>query len=347
MMPWPQRAARAAWILVLALVLAGAPGRSKPAAAQPSDILVERDVEYAEVDGRPLLMDVYTPPGSGPFPAVEMIHGGGWAVGSKKDLTFLSTAVAEAGYVAFSIDYRLVPEACYPAQTDDARAAVAFVRQNAARFNIDPRWIGAFGTSAGGTLAAMVGALGEGGWDQDARVSAVVSWSGALDLSLVLRDTPQEDLQQERVRGYACLGDEDPSSADAAGKLDASSPITYLTADDPPMFVANAREELMPLPQAEAFASALDGLCLAKELLTPASGHATEYGAEARPPTLAFLQTYLKGPLLGTPAPSPVCSSSGAGGLPVIPIVAVGLAVILVAAGGWWVMSRTRHSDAR
>jgi acetyl esterase len=346
----PLRIARMLAIQVLMVALAlsweGAAG-AEEASAQPSQVLVERDVQYAVVDGRPLLMNVFTPPGSGPFPAVEMIHGGGWAVGSKRDMTFLSTAVAEAGYVAFAIDYRLVPEACHPEQTDDARAAVAFVRQNAARFNVDPRSIGAFGTSAGGTLAAMVGALGDGPLDQGSRVGAVVTWSGALDLPSVLRDSPPMDVQQERITAYACLGGQDPTTADSRAKLDAASPISYLTADDPPMLVANAMEELMPLPQAEAFVRTLDRLCVANEVVTPATGHATDYGAEARPPTLSFLETYVRGPSLGTPAPRSVCPrGEEGGGMPVVSIVAIGLAGILAGLGGWWVLSRSRQGGA-
>jgi len=278
-----------------------------PARAQvgPGGIQLNADVQYGVADGQPLLMDVHLPSGGGTSrPALELIHGGGFVGGDKADMRGVARYFASNGYVCFSIDYRFAPNYPYPAAVNDARAAVEFVRTNAPEFGVDASRIGALGTSAGGTIAASIGA-GSGALTGESRVVAVASWSGALDMVKVIEERPKSTRRQ--LSAYA-LGTNTGDPAASPAKLERASPITYLTRDDPPMFIANAKDELMPLDQAEDFVAKLKNLGIDYQLLTPALGHGLEYAAEAEPPTLAFLNRHLRGASTSPPTAAPVPS---------------------------------------
>ena len=133
------------------------------ASAQTSFEKVQ-DIPYGNVDGQELLLDVYRPPARETArPAVVLIHGGGWVTGARYDMDWPASELAEAGYVAFSIDYRLFSVADaerpnrWPAQLDDVQLAVRWIRANSDAHGVDPKRIGALGHSAGAHLAAMLG----------------------------------------------------------------------------------------------------------------------------------------------------------------------------------------------
>ncbi len=140
---------RLAPILLLALLVA-------PVTADPS-VRIERAIPYATHDGKTLHLDAYLPPGEGPFPAVLVIHGGSWRGGDRNQLTMHAWIFARAGIAAFAIDYRLAPAHRWPAQIHDCKEAVRWLRAHATDYHIDPQRIGAFGYSAGGHLAALLG----------------------------------------------------------------------------------------------------------------------------------------------------------------------------------------------
>ena len=131
-------------LLAFAAILASSPA----AAASASTI---DGVRYRTVDGEQLLLDACLPSGSGPFPALVLVHGGGWSKGSRSELApECQRAAAEDGMAAFTIDYRLAPTDHAPAAVDDLRAALRWVRANAAAYRIDPDRIYCLGSSAGG-----------------------------------------------------------------------------------------------------------------------------------------------------------------------------------------------------
>ena len=112
------------------------------------------DLVYASPEGKPLLADLYLPGGAGePPPAIVWLHGGGWRFGDRRLAPDLSRYFASSGFAMASIDYRLSREAVFPAQLHDVRAAIRWLRGNAARFGIDADRIGLWGASAGGHLA--------------------------------------------------------------------------------------------------------------------------------------------------------------------------------------------------
>ena len=160
-------------------------------AAEPE---LHRDLEYSKVDGRTLLLDLYLPPLSQvdgnpkqrmevSTPCVVFVHGGGWKAGDKKSAKKNAAWLVDHGFAVASINYRLTDVAQWPAQINDCYAAVRWVRQNSERFGIDPDRVGAFGTSAGAHLVALMGTRVFSGEESvSSRVQAVCDWFGPSEL---------------------------------------------------------------------------------------------------------------------------------------------------------------------
>jgi len=124
----------------------------------PDNVTFERDVEYASAGGAKLQLNLARPKDvKGPLPAVLCIHGGGFRAGSREGYNKLCLTLAQRGFVAATISYRLAPAHQFPAAVHDTKAAVRWLRANAARLGIDPTRIGVTGGSAGGHLAQFLG----------------------------------------------------------------------------------------------------------------------------------------------------------------------------------------------
>lgn len=170
---------------VLALGFAGA-GR-----AQRGAVLVDTNVEYSNPDNQHLQLDIARPSGEGPFPAVLCIHGGGFRAGTRQSYSALIKKLAERGYVAATVTYRLAPKYQFPAAVHDVKAAVRWLRANSRRYRIDPNRIGVTGGSAGGHLAQFLGVTsdvaefeGDGGNPRESsRVRCVVNYYGPSDFT--------------------------------------------------------------------------------------------------------------------------------------------------------------------
>ena len=153
----------------------------------PAGLDVTEDLEYGtREDGTLLTLDVCSPAPDvlvSARPAVVSIHGGSWARGDKANADWRNVCMwlASEGFVAASVNYRLVPDARFPAAIDDVALAVEWLRapEQVERFGIDPTRIGAFGGSAGGNLASLLGTSGDGPLDEGTRVAAVAELSGA------------------------------------------------------------------------------------------------------------------------------------------------------------------------
>ena len=119
----------------------------------PDGVVWQPDIEYAHPEGEHLQLNLARPKnGTGPFPAVLCIHGGGFRAGNRESYDSLCVKLAQHGYVAVTITYRLAPKYKFPAAVHDSKAAVRWLRANANTFNIDPARIGVTGGSAGGHL---------------------------------------------------------------------------------------------------------------------------------------------------------------------------------------------------
>jgi acetyl esterase/lipase len=162
-----------------------------PSSAQEK-VIVQNGIEYANPDNQHLQLDMARPAaGEGPFPAVICIHGGGFRAGTRDGYDGLIRQLAERGYVAVTVTYRLAPRYPFPAAIHDVKAAVRWLRGNAAKYHVDPDRIGVTGGSAGGHLAQFLGVTGdvkefegdEGNLDQSSRVACVVNYYGPSDFT--------------------------------------------------------------------------------------------------------------------------------------------------------------------
>ena len=125
-------------------------------------ILTERDLVYGRGGAENLKLDLAMPKdGAGPFPAIVFLHGEGWRAGNRRQMSHFIEGVARMGWVGVTVEYRLVPAARFPAQVEDCKAAVRWLRANAGKYRIRPDRIGVVGFSAGGHLASMLGVTGE------------------------------------------------------------------------------------------------------------------------------------------------------------------------------------------
>ena len=132
--------------------------RAQAPAQVPDTVIVEKGIEYANPDDQHLQLNLARPKtGDGPFPAIVCIHGGGFRAGKRESYDGLIVRLAEQGYVAITVTYRLAPKYQFPAAVHDTKAAVRWVRANAAKYKIDPSRIGTTGGSAGGHLAQFLG----------------------------------------------------------------------------------------------------------------------------------------------------------------------------------------------
>ena len=150
-----------------------------------------KNLQYAEVDGKPLLLDLYLPEKPKGSPLVIWVHGGGWKGGSKQNC-FVKW-LSNFGYTVASINYRLVDVAKWPAQLHDCKGAIRWLRANAQTYGYNPDCVIAAGASAGGHLVALLGTTGDseelegnvgGNSEQSSRVQAVVDYYGATDFLL-------------------------------------------------------------------------------------------------------------------------------------------------------------------
>ncbi|HUR53095.1 MAG TPA: alpha/beta hydrolase [Gemmataceae bacterium] len=179
-------------LAALALALFTAPAFAQKPPTVPDTVVFKTGIEYANPDGQHLKLNIARPKsGDGPFPAVVCVHGGGFRAGNRESYDGLCIRLAQKGFVAVTVTYRLAPKFPFPAAVHDTKAAVRWVRANAAKYKIDPDRIGATGGSAGGHLAQFLGVTadvkefeGDGGnAGVSSRVKCVVNVYGPSDLT--------------------------------------------------------------------------------------------------------------------------------------------------------------------
>jgi len=219
-----------------------------------ADYTVTADVRYCTGGGKPLLMDVFLPYKRlrKPTPAVLWLHGGGWERGDKNGSSG-ARFLAEAGFVTASIYYRLSGEAKFPADIEDCKCAIRYLRGNAAKYGLDPDRIGIAGASSGGHLALLVamademaGLEGSGGWPGiSSRVSAVSSYYGPTDFTALKTEFgARAQAAITKLMGAA------PEEAQAAYKR--ASPISYLGPGKPPVLMIHGDgDTLVPFSQSQ------------------------------------------------------------------------------------------------
>jgi len=215
----------------------------------PPGVLEEKEVVYATLPKtsygrRELHLDLYRPEKQGKYPAILFIHGGGWRSGNKRMDAPMAQQLASRGYVTAMVEYRLSPEALYPAAVFDIKAAIRFLRANATKWNINPEQIVVAGSSAGGQLAALVGLTG--GLEKfndhldkigvSDKVQAIIDIDGILDFTDPNESAKDTD-PTKRSAGAYWFG---ATYAEAPGKWIEASPLTYAGKKSPPMLFVNS-----------------------------------------------------------------------------------------------------------
>ena len=182
-------------MVAVTIIVSTAMSHLQAAAAEeriPNNVIFERDIEYSNPDDQHLQLNMARPKdGKGPYPAVACIHGGGFRAGTREGFNKLCMQLAEHGYVAVTVTYRLAPKYQLPAAVHDVKAAVRWMRANADKYNIDPNRIGTTGGSAGGHLAQFLGVTsgvkqfeGDGGnAEHSSSVDCVVNFFGPSDFT--------------------------------------------------------------------------------------------------------------------------------------------------------------------
>ena len=244
----------------------------------PATEPVRKDMEYARIGERVLALDLYHPTETtGPAPVVVWVHGGAWRSGSKNDVPVKRWV--EQGFAIASVDYRLSPEAPFPAQVHDIKAAIRFLQSKSAELRIDPQKVVTAGSSAGGHLAALVGVSnGVAELEGDigvpaatpARVGAIVSFFGASNLESILSQSTPHGLSV-RVPALKLLIGGTPDEKPDLAKL--ASPVAHVDAGDPPLWLVHGdADPQMPIEQSKELATKYELLQLPVKFETIPSG---------------------------------------------------------------------------
>ncbi|MDP3376858.1 MAG: alpha/beta hydrolase [Brevundimonas sp.] len=279
-------------LLLLPLLLLGlsCATRSGPLTGSPTapvhtpQFTVKKDLIYTPA-GWPqaLPADLYQPTGPGPWPGVLLIHGGSWTQKDRRsDMTGIAERLARRGYIVLNATYRLAPQHPHPAQVQDLQQAAEWLRQNAAPLRLRADRLATFGYSAGGHLAALVGAYPGG---KTARFQAIVAGGAPSDL----RKFPDSAMVVNYLGGN--LRERPAVFADA-------SPVTHIRPGHPPVFIYHGRGDLLvPVDQASDYQAALKKAGVPHELLwQEGRGHVAAFilDGDAIRPAIAFLDRHLR-----------------------------------------------------
>ena len=218
----------------------------------PEDIEAIKDIEYKNVNGKSLQLDLYKPKNlAGPAPLLVFIHGGGWKGGKRSDYLVYLVAFAQKGYITATVSYRLLKDAPYPACVEDITDAVQWFFKNGDTYGYDPDRICLIGGSAGAHLSMLAAyGWGEDRWKNDSipaneshhRIKAVVDIYGPADLTTPYART------QSLVNNFIAH-----SWLERPDQYLAASPIRYVSSDDPPtMILHGTSDNLVPVSQSDS-----------------------------------------------------------------------------------------------
>lgn len=282
---------------ILAAVATVAALGQAPPIPLPNGWTAHRDLRYVSFGGERQSLDLYLPPGDTPKPLVIWIHGGAWRAGSKQNPMPLRL-IPDAGYAIASVNYRLSQQAKFSAQIEDCKAAVRWLRANAKQYRLDPDRFAAWGASAGGHLAALIG-TSDGKFDigenlqHSSRVQAVIDYFGPTDFFQMddhalpgapwRHDAP--DSPESQLLGGP-LRENDLMAARA-------NPIHYASKGDPPFLIVHGdKDPLVPLHQSQLLGEALRKADVDVTLyVVPGAGHGQ--GFERDPKIVPMVKDFL------------------------------------------------------
>jgi acetyl esterase/lipase len=287
--------------LTLALLICGAVFIAYAADKQkPGALRLLQDLPYTP-QGRNhnQILDLLLPTSASKehkVPLIVWIHGGAWCRGDKKETP--SQFFARAGYAIASIDYRLTDEARFPAQVEDCKAAIRWLRAHADEYNFDSNRIGIFGGSAGGHLVAMLGLTGDdkefddtgSHRDLSSKVQAVCDWCGPADLTTFVKQAGKHYCLDREMQKF--LGGKLEDNRELALK---ASPISYVTPNAPPFLIMHGdADEMVPYAQSEQLVEALKKAHDDVQFITIKGGGHAFGSAETITQVLDFFDAKLK-----------------------------------------------------
>jgi acetyl esterase/lipase len=216
----------------------------------PEETRILRDLAYIPDGHERQKLDLYLPrqkDDAGPLPLIVWVHGGAWRAGSKENCP--SARFLRQGYAAASINYRLSQHAIFPAQIEDCKAAIRYLRANADKYNIDPNRIGVWGASAGGHLVALLGTAGDvKEFDKgpnlhvSSRVQAVCDFFGPTDLTKMSDFASTMDHDAPDSPESLLVGGPVQENKEACKR---ANPITYVNKDDPPFLICHGDKDML------------------------------------------------------------------------------------------------------
>jgi acetyl esterase/lipase len=268
----------------------------------PDGVKLERNLEYGPHERNKL--DLYLPPGDEPKPLIIWIHGGAWLGGSKDGgnpaMRFLTK-----GYAVAAINYRFSQHAIFPAQIEDCKAAIRWLRANAKKYHLDPDHFGAWGASAGGHLVALLGTSGDakdlegdgGNKDVSSRVQAVCDWFGPTDFSKEAEqalptskiDRTKPDCPEAKLIGGPL--------AEHPDRVKRANPITHINKSCPPFLIVHGeQDDIVPVGQSRILHDALKNAGIESTLIAvPDASHGPGIGTpEQMRQIAAFFDKHLK-----------------------------------------------------
>lgn len=231
--------------------------------AQMPGVRAHRDLVYVDGGHERHKLDLYLPEkAADPLPLLIWVHGGGWQNGSKDGCPPLRAGYVAQGYAVASINYRLSGHAVFPAQIEDCKAAIRWLRAHAKEYSLDPQRFGVWGSSAGGHLVALIGTSGDvkefdvgANLDLSSRVQAVCDYYGPTDFTVFVTTPGYESHATDASPEARLLGGAVMQNKDKAARV---NPITYVTKDDPPFLIVHGdKDPTVPINQSQLLFDAL------------------------------------------------------------------------------------------
>ena len=278
---------------IISLVLAVCTGPVSGSLRAADDIEMRFGQVYCQRESGDLKADIYIPQGEGPFPGVLVVHGGAWRLGSRVQLSGAAQMFARNGFTAVAISYRLAPKHKFPAQIEDCKQALRWMRLEAEKMKLDPNRIGGFGYSAGAQLVTLL---------------------GTTDPNDGLEGDQQDDLTSTRLQAVACGGAPcefrilhpnermlsfwlGGSPGEVPDQYRLASPAAFISPDDPPMFFFHAeRDQLVPIESPKLMVRELTNVGVESELyVVPDTGHVfAVMDKKALEKSVSFLREHLE-----------------------------------------------------
>lgn len=260
-----------------------------------------KDIPYVTAGHERQKLDLYLPESAdGPVPLLIWVHGGGWQNGSKENGLPLRQDWTERGYAVASLNYRLSGHAIFPAQIEDCKAAIRWLRAHASAYGLDPDRFGVWGSSAGGHLVALLGTSGEvkeldvgDHLDQSSHVQAVCDYYGPTDFEAFVTRPGYESHASPTSAEAKLLGGAVLENLELAAK---ANPITHVTSNDPPFLIVHGdKDPVVPIQQSELLFEALKKAEIPVHFHTiKGAAHGQGFsGPEIQPMVNAFFDSHL------------------------------------------------------